>query len=133
MFVYLFVESSEIKMVFQTYQVDIGPEVDDNTTNTISRTNNLVEGSDYSNNVTTHPRFVIGGIELYVGKEIDVMDTHERWSEAEVLKIDPHNYTIYITYTYYNHSWDEQLSEDDVQNRVAERNEPDKRYGEWTT
>jgi len=54
---------------------------------------------------------------FYVGMPLDVLDTVQKWCEAEVVEVDAKSKTIRITYTYWGDQFDETLPWDT--NRLA--------------
>lgn len=52
-----------------------------------------------------------------MGQKLDVLDSKDRWSEAEVLKIDELGHRIFVTFTYWESKWDEWIS--NVHERTA--------------
>ena len=54
---------------------------------------------------------------LAVGQQVDVLDSMGYWCEAEILKIDRVNRKIYVTFLYWDKSWDDWIS--DFEGRVA--------------
>jgi OTU domain-containing protein 5 len=63
----------------------------------------------------------VGGFVVYVGQQLDVLDTCGRWSEAEVLKIDKQRMRMFVTYVYYSNEWDEHVGFAEFARRVAAR------------
>lgn len=59
---------------------------------------------------------------FHVGQQLDVLDSENRWSEAEILKIDTEQRRIYITYLYWADSWNVWLNWGDISTRVAPLN-----------
>lgn len=53
----------------------------------------------------------------FIGLRVDILDSVQRWSEAEILKVDVQNQKIYITYLYWEDKWNEWISFDD--DRIA--------------
>lgn len=47
---------------------------------------------------------------FHVGQKLDVLDSRDCWSEAEVLKVDDYGHQIYITFTYWESKWDEWIT-----------------------
>ena len=54
---------------------------------------------------------------LAVGQQVDVLDSTGYWCEAEILKIDRVHRKIYVTFLYWDKSWDDWIS--DFEERVA--------------
>lgn len=54
---------------------------------------------------------------MHVGQCVDVLDSVNRWTEAEVRKIDHQNNRVFISYLYWQPKWDEWI--DDIPGRIA--------------
>eukprot|EP01041_Mallomonas_annulata_P010932 gene10932-22823_t len=58
-----------------------------------------------------------GSSNVQISQQIDALDSVQRWSEAEVLKIDKEKKQVYITYLYWEDKWDEWIR--DSEGRMA--------------
>jgi len=47
-----------------------------------------------------------------VGDDVDVLDSVNKWSEAEIVEVDPRNLRVKVTYRYWSNKWDEWVDMD---------------------
>ena len=57
--------------------------------------------------------------DFYLGQKLDVLDSVNRWSEAEVVKINNQPFKIFISYLYWDYKWDEWIHESEFLTRIA--------------
>ena len=57
--------------------------------------------------------------QFIVGQKIDVLDSANCWSEAEIVKVCRTTKRIFVTYLYWEDKWNEWLSESEIVMKVA--------------
>lgn len=68
------------------------------------------DSEDFEGTILTDMKEGDKELKLCIGMHVDILDSVQRWSEAEILKLDIEHKRIYITYLYWDDKWNEWIS-----------------------